>query len=164
MILPFWKITILYFSRNRNDRNRTKQNDVCLHLTFGFAGRYDTHIYKYLHLFPPLNKIAHGNYLFLLWSSQTILINQTLERNSFTLKFEITHFFHIANVHICINLTNFLQKIFKSHKDNKNNAWSLQQKKLSSHLRQQRTLCLVLCLHKAFICHTIGAFPAIRQR
>ena len=57
MILPFWKITILYFSRNRNDRNRTKQNDVCLHLTFGFAGRYDTHIYKYLHLSPPLIKL-----------------------------------------------------------------------------------------------------------
>ena len=52
----------------------------------------NTCIYKYLHL-PPLNKIAHGNYLFLLWSSQTILINQTMERNSFALKFEIARFF-----------------------------------------------------------------------
>ena len=51
-----------------------------------------------------------------------------MERNSFTLKFEIAHFSHCQYTYLYQLDKLFAKKIFKSHKDNKNNAWSLQQK------------------------------------
>ena len=140
MILPFWKITILYFSRNRNDRNRTKQNDVCLHLTFGFAGRYDTHIYISIYIFHHLNRIAHDNYLFLLWSSQTILINQTMERNSFTLKFEIAHFSHCKYTYL-YQLDKLFAKKYSNHTKTTKTMLGLCNKKNFLHIFGSRELC-----------------------
>ena len=52
-----------------------------------------------------------------------------MERNSFALKFEIARFFTLQIYIFVSTCQTFCKKIFKSHKDNKNNAWSLQQKK-----------------------------------